>query len=466
MNNANKYSLVEGGIVNKLFFVALPIMGTQIIQMAYNLTDMFWLGRLSSDAVAASGTVGLFLWLSMAFAMFGRMGAEIGVSQSFGRGDKEKALAYARNAIIIGIAVGAMLGIIFIVFRDLFISFFGIKEAHVRENAKDYLAIACIGFPFFFLTTAVTGIFNGSGNSRVSLVINGVGLVINMTLDPLMIFTFNMGIRGAAIATITAQMATSVVALIALLKFKSRPFEKVKISFRFDGIIVRQIFKWVTPIFVESFLFTFLTMITSAFVASYGSGAMAASRVGSQIESLAWLITIGFGSALTAFVGQNFGAGKWSRIHSSFKVSSLMMLSWGIITGFIFYSVGRILFTVFLPNDPEVVNIGAGYLRILAFCQIPGCLEGVASGSFKGRGKTLPPSIASASSNVLRAILAYILSNFTSLGLTGIWVAIAISAGIRGSWMFIWYFINSRKMPKDDESTPPAGRTDSFAQPV
>ena len=450
MNKAEKYSLVEGGIVNKLFFVALPIMGTQIIQMAYNLTDMFWLGRLSSDAVAASGTVGLFLWLSMAFTMFGRMGAEIGVSQNFGRGDKEKALAFARNAMVIGVAVGAVLAVIFILCRGLFIGFFGIKEAHVAQDAKDYLAIVSMGFPFVFFTAAVTGIFNGSGNSRVSLIINGVGLIINMSLDPLMIFTLDMGIKGAAYATALAQVSTSFVAGIALIKFKSRPFERVRMSLQLDKAIVKQILKWVLPIFTESFLFTFLTMITSSFVASYSSVAMAASRVGSQIESLAWLITVGFASALTAFVGQNFGAGKWSRIRSGFKISSLMMAMWGIITGLIFFFFGRTLFSIFIPNDPNVVNIGAEYLRILALCQIPGCLEGVASGSFKGRGKTLPPSIASASSNTTRVILAYILSNFTPLGLTGIWIAITISAALRGSWIFIWYLIDSRKTPKTD----------------
>jgi len=104
--STDKYNLVEGSIVNKLFFVAAPIVITQLFQMAYNLTDMFWLGRLSSDAVAASGTAGLFIWLSYAFFLFGRMGAEIGVSQNLGRGDKETARRFAQNAVIIGVALG------------------------------------------------------------------------------------------------------------------------------------------------------------------------------------------------------------------------------------------------------------------------------------------------------------------------------------------------------------------------
>jgi len=132
MLKKDKYNLVEGNIVSKLFFVASPIVVTQIFQMAYNLTDMFWLGRLSSDAVAASGTAGLFLWLSLALFLFGRMGAEIGVSQNLGRGDKETARSFAQNSIIVAIVLGVFITAIFIVFYKPLIGFFGIQEAHVK----------------------------------------------------------------------------------------------------------------------------------------------------------------------------------------------------------------------------------------------------------------------------------------------------------------------------------------------
>ncbi|MCL2126169.1 MAG: MATE family efflux transporter, partial [Oscillospiraceae bacterium] len=131
MDKSEKYSLVEGSIVGRLFFIALPLIGTQVIQMAYNLTDMFWLGRLSSDAVAASGTVGLFLWLSMAFMMFGRMGAEIGVSQNLGRGDKEKAREFAHTAIFIAVVLGVALAMVYGFGRKPLVGFFGIREANV-----------------------------------------------------------------------------------------------------------------------------------------------------------------------------------------------------------------------------------------------------------------------------------------------------------------------------------------------
>ena len=449
-DNAKKYSLVEGGIVNKLIFIAAPLIATQFFQMAYNLTDMFWLGRLSSDAVAASGTVGLFLWMSMAFLFFGRMGAEIGVSQSFGKGDKEKALAFAQNAIFISVIIGILLALAFISGRFPLIAFFGIPEAHVEKDARDYLAIVSISMPMAFLTAAISGIFNGAGNSRTSLLINGVGFMTNMALDPLLIFTFGLGIRGAGIATIIAHSVAACLALFMLKKYKTRPFEKFSYFCRPDKAIIRQIFKWVTPMSVESFFFTCLTMIVAAMIASFGASAMAASRVSSQVESLTWLIAGGYASAMTAFTGQNFGAGKWTRIRKGFRVSTAIMACWGLIVSMLLYFGANVLMRLFIPDDEQVVRIGAECMRILASVQIMTCIECVASGTFRGQGKTIPPSISSVSSNAFRVVLAYVLTHHTGLGLTGIWIALATGAGFRGLVIYIWYLFYSRKLPKAD----------------
>jgi len=445
MDNANKYNLVEGGIVNKLFMIAAPLIVTQFFQMAYNLTDMFWLGRLSSDAVAASGTVGLFLWLSLAFLIYGRMGAEIGVSQSLGKGDKTRALVFAQNSLFIGVTLGAALAIVFVLGRETFVGLFGIREAHVEKDAIDYLAIVSFSFPMAFTTAAVTGIFNGVGNSRISLVINGVGFMLNMVLDPLLIFTAGLGIRGAGIATVLAHSAAACLALVILKKYKNRPFDKIKFIRLPDWKLIKQVFRWILPISVESFLFTMFSMPIAAIVASYGSSAMAAARVCSQVESLAWLIAGGYASALTSFTGQNFGARKHLRIQKGFKFSSAIMAGWGLTISLVLYFGGGTLIGIFIPNDQEVINIGIEYIRFLAICQVPGCLEGVAAGAFRGQGKTIPPSIASISSNALRVTAAYVLTRFTGVGLAGVWIAVSFGAGLRGLWIYTWYLIYSRR---------------------
>ncbi|GHU17255.1 hypothetical protein FACS1894163_07940 [Spirochaetia bacterium] len=127
--------------------------------------------------------------------------------------------------------------------------------------------------------------------------------------------------------------------------------------------------KWAIPIALEAFLFCFLSMLTSRIEASFGAHAMATSKVGAQIESLSWLIGGGFGSALVAFIGQNYGAGKWDRIKRGVRVSALAMSAWGIFVTLLLWFAGGFLFSLFLP-EPELAALGTRYLRILAFCRV------------------------------------------------------------------------------------------------
>ena len=150
-----KYDLTSGSILKKLLLVAVPIMGTQLMQMAYNLVDIAYLGRVGSEAVAASSTAGFYLWLSNAFLMLGRMGAEIGVSQSLGANDPEGAKRYARGAIWMAVILGTLFGLTMILFRAPLIGFFRLKEAIVVAKAREYLVITSLAMPCAFLSAAV-----------------------------------------------------------------------------------------------------------------------------------------------------------------------------------------------------------------------------------------------------------------------------------------------------------------------
>lgn len=442
-----KYDLTQGGILNKLLLISLPIMGTQFIQMSYNLVDMFLLGRVGSDAVAAAGTAGMYLWLSNGFLMIGRMGAEIGVAQNMGKGDIPAARKFSRNSLFLSVILGVLFAILCLCFANPLIGFFRIQEAHVASEAIHYLRITSLAVPFVFVSGAIAGTFNGSGNSRVPFLINSTGLFLNILLDPLFIFGFGMGVSGAATATVIAQTFVCILSIWALLRKKDRPFASFHFFRKPEKKRISQILKWSIPVGVENILFAFFTMFISRLVAQYGAGAIAVYRVGSQIESLTWLICVGFSTAVTAFVGQNYGAGNWQRIRGGTRISFSMITLWGVFVTLVLLFFGAILFRLFLPEE-GLVEIGKNYLQILAVCQVLACWEAVAAGSFRGLGKTVPPFIVSTVTNGLRIPLAYLLS--ASLGLNGIWWAITIGAGCRGLWIFMWYLAKLRRANADE----------------
>ena len=154
------------------------------MQMTYNLTDMFWLGRMKDSviAVASSGLAGLFMWFGMALLIIGRMGAEIGTSQNIGRRDMETAKAYGQNAARLSLILGIIYGSILLVFARPLVIMLQVKEPKVIANASSYLRIISAGIPITYLSAAITGSFNGSGNSRLGFIANGAGLLVNMIL--------------------------------------------------------------------------------------------------------------------------------------------------------------------------------------------------------------------------------------------------------------------------------------------
>jgi Na+-driven multidrug efflux pump len=230
--------------------------------------------------------------------------------------------------------------------------------------------------------------------------------------------------------------------IIALKGSKNRPFKEFHIFSMLDGKIIKTIFKLAVPIALESLAFCLLTMFSQRIEARFGAAAFATGRIGAQIESLTWLIGGGFSSALVAFVGQNYGAGKTERINRGVKFSLMLMGAWGIIIVIFFLVLGKYIFYIFLP-DPEIVGLGKYYLWIVSAAQIPMNLEAVWSGTFKGKGKTIPPSLVSIVANIAKPVLALLLSR-TTLGVYGVWVAIAAGDALRGLGLFIWYEVSNR----------------------
>ena len=224
--------LTEGPILRQLFMLAMPIMATSFIQMAYSLTDMAWVGRLGSEAIAAVGSVGLLIWMTTSLSLLNKVGSEVSVGQAIGMRDETAARSFATHNLTLSLIISIAWAIILFSFAPIIIRFYELEE-HIASDAVNYLRIVSTAFPFVFMSGAFTGIFNASGRSKIPFTINGIGLVINMILDPLFIFIFDWKTNGAALATWLAQACVFGL-FVYQLKFKKilwddfRFFSKLK----------------------------------------------------------------------------------------------------------------------------------------------------------------------------------------------------------------------------------------------
>ena len=443
-----KSNLTEGNILKKLVILALPIMGTSLIQMAYNLTDMIWVGVLGSRAVTAIGTAGFYTWLAFAFIIIPKIGAEVGVAQSVGRKDINETKSYIRHSIQMNVVLAVLYGAAMLLFRKQLIAFFNIQGEDIIGMALSYLVIVSAGMIFFFLPPVLTAIFNGHGYSRTPFIINTVGLTVNIMLDPLLILGVGpfpqMGVAGAAFATIFAQFVVSMLFIIVIRK-KTDFFVGVNFLQKPDWTHIGKIVRFGIPVALQSGAFTVIAMIIARILSRWGSTPIAVQSVGAQIESISWMTAGGVQTALSAFVGQNYGAKKWDRIYKGYFTALGIIAAIGMITSSLLIFFPEQIFSIFI-REQEVIKEGIVYLRILGVSQLFMCIEITTAGAFNGIGKTVPPSIVGIVFNAMRIPGALLLS--VALGLNGVWWSISLSSVLKGIILTSWFILLLRSHPE------------------
>ena len=435
-------NLTEGPILRQLFMLAMPIMATSFIQMAYSLTDMAWVGRIGSEAIAAVGSVGLLIWMTTSLALLNKVGSEVSVGQAIGMKDESAAHNFATHNLTLSLIISAVWAIILFSFAPIIIRFYELEE-HIAFDAIKYLRIVSTAFPFVFMSGAFTGIFNASGRSKIPFTINGIGLIINMILDPLFIFVFDWKTDGAAFATWLAQACVFGL-FVYQLKFKKILWDDFRFFSKLKRIYTIKIFKIGFPVATLNVLFAFANMFLGRTASTVGGhiGLMAMTTSG-QIEALTWNTSQGFSTALSAFVAQNYAAKKISRVLKAFKSTLLMTLIFGLFCSFLFIFWGNNIFAIFVP-EKEAYEAGGLALRIDGYSQLFMMLEIVIQGVFYGMGRTIPPAIISISCNYLRIPMALLFVSF-GWGLSGIWWTICLTSIIKGIIILIWFLAIKKK---------------------
>ncbi|MFR7592095.1 MAG: MATE family efflux transporter [Longibaculum sp.] len=445
-----KINLLEGPIFSTLMKLALPIMGTSLIQMAYNLIDMIWIGRIGTSAVAAVGSAGMYMWLSNGVSTLVKMGGQVCVGQSIGSHKKEEAGQYATSTFQLGIILGVIYGIITLLFYRQMIGFFHLTSTEVIEQAQIYLLLTCGFVVVNFLNQIFTSLMTAIGDSHHPFIATTIGLIINIVLDPLFIFTFDLGVMGAAIATVIAQ----VIVLIFMIYYAKKDhilFDELCMTKMCPKNIYVRIVKIGLPTGIQSMCFTFISMVIARFIAGYGDVAIAVQKVGSQIESISWMSAEGFGNALNAFVAQNYGAHNMDRVKKGTYSALKTCIGWGIFTTLVLLIFPQLIFQIFI-TEKDVIPLGVDYLQILAFSQLFMCIESTLAGALNGLGKTSIPSFVSITLTAARIPLVMILSS-TFLALNGIWWAISISSIAKGIVIGLCFIVVMKKMKKPVEQS-------------
>lgn len=428
-------NLTKGPILKTLTKLAIPIMASSFLATLYNITDMAWIGLLGSKAVAGVGVGGMFTWLSQGLASMARMGGQVQVAQCIGRGEKETAHRYAQAAIQLATIMGLAYAVLVLVFVHPLVGFFQLQDAESLAAALSYTKIACGLIVFSFLTVTLTGIYTAQGDSRTPFLANLIGLVTNMVLDPVLILGpgpfRKLGVSGAAIATVTAQAIVMTILILGIiLQKKENVLRGIQLFARIPMEYLKGICRIGIPTAIQGMVYCGISMVLTRMVSGFGAEAIATQRVGGQIESISWNTADGFGAALNAFIGQNYGAGRMDRVKKGYRASLWTVGLWGLLITLLFVFEPDAIAKIFF-HEPKAIAIAVSYLVIIGFSEAFMCVELMTVGALSGLGKTHLCSVISITLTSARIPLA-ILFGGTSLGLDGIWWALASTSMIKG----------------------------------
>ncbi|CAM4039908.1 MATE family efflux transporter [Mesobacillus zeae] len=436
------YNLTKGPITPTLMKLTLPIIATNFISTTYGLVDMIWVGKLGSGPVAAVGTASFFVNIGAALFTIISIGTGVKVAHSMGAGKEEKAKELINNGFLMSVLLAILYMIFILLAKNLLIGYFELGSKEIEQMAIQFLVISMIGTIFTFFNTLFSIVLNSMGSSGKPFRVYTVGFLINMILDPLLIFGVGdlngLGVLGAALATLTANI---IVTVLFFMHTRNLHMFSKQITFKISQM--KEVLWMGLPITVQRITFTVISIIVAKIIVQWGPDAIAVQRVGVQIESISYMTIGGLQGAVAAFIGQNYGAKRPDRIKTGYLKALLITSIFGVMISILFILVPQQIFSFFL-SDKASLQLGADYMRIIGFSQLFMCLELMTVGAFNGIGKTHIPPIFSIIFTALRIPLALMLSG--TFELNGVWMSIALSSVIKGIVLVCWFMWYLRKM--------------------
>ncbi len=434
-------NITSGPIIKTIFTLSIPVVLNMFMEFALTTTDYFWVGKLGPTAQDAVTTAMVVIWTVFGFISIITVGVTALVSRHIGAKDTDRASHYIKQGLSLSVLIGASFSFIGYMMTPFMLKFMGTSDA-TMIHAVPYLRMTfAISILFFILDTIYAG-FRASGDTKTPTIIGISTIIINMILDPILIFGWGpipaFGVPGAAVATGISVLFGASWAFY--LMQKGGLGYKVENIFRTPPVIkdILKIMKIGLPISSQQIVFVIVYWFLIRIVHEYGEEAAAAMGIGNRMESFCYMTCFGFSIAASTMVGQNLGAKKADRAAKCAWGATGVAIGITFVMSVCFIVFPKYIATIF-TDDPKVLSIAIDYLIILGLSQITMATEIVLEGAFSGAGDTVPPMVVSIPGTLLRIPLAYYLCFTLGLGINGVWWTLTITTTVRAIVLALWF---------------------------
>lgn len=386
--------ILNGPMWDKILRYALPVAATGILGQLFNASDIAIVGNFAEGdtvaAVAAVGANGPVIGLLLNIFIGIALGANVVIANAIGRGDKETVSRAVHTSIVAAVLGGIIVGLLGQLLAEPVLSMLQVPE-DVFPLALKYMRIYLLGLPVIFLYNFEAAIFRSAGDTKTPLVALALSGVLNVILNLFFVVVLNKTVDGVAIATVLANVVSSVVLLRRLLR--SELFIHVEFkNLRIDWKILWRILKIGVPAGIQGAVFSLSNIVVQSAINSLGKVTMAASSAAFNVEIMAYYILNSFGQACTTFVGQNYGAGQIDRCRKALKLCLIESVIATACAVCIALLSGKYLIALF-NNDPEVIRLGMVRLKFIFMSYIFSTIYECMSGYMRGFGISLTPAL-------------------------------------------------------------------------
>ncbi|NQU40068.1 MAG: MATE family efflux transporter [Lentisphaerae bacterium] len=442
MKDGAQNDLTEGRLGVGLFRLAGPMLLSSVLQNIQSLIDLFWVGRLGSSSVAAMALSGTILMMIFPLVMGMSAGTVALISRRVGEQDYEQASDTAGQSLGLALVLGLVAGVIGFFLAQQLCLLLG-ASPDVAALATEYLQVSFLGcFTVFVLFIGGHSIFQAAGNTVIPMLVMVLANVLNLILDPILIFGMwgapALGIRGAALATVAAQAVAAIVAVSLLGSglghihiHPRRLLPKLH--------IVLAILRIGLPGSAQMLARSLMALVLMHIVASCGTAAMAGYGIGLRFQMIILMPSFALANAAATIVGQNLGAQRPDRAHRGAWLAALWAVALMLVMGAVLIGCGPGLVRVF-DDSPEVVAVGGRFLRITTGFFVFAALAIVLSRALMGAGDTVSPMICTFIALWgIQVPLAVGLSRILDPATDGIWWAVAVALTIHGFLVTAWF---------------------------
>lgn len=439
---ATTNSLTEGSIARGVLRLAGPMLASALLQNLQSMIDLFWVGRLGSDAVAALAISGTLLMMLFPVIMGVATGTVALVSRAVGAGCPDEAADVAGQSMLLALGFGVVAGMVGVLLAESLCRMLG-ADAQVLPLATAYLRVSFFGAFTVFLLFVGNSALQGAGNTVVPMCAMGLANLLNLVLDPVLIFGLfglpRMGVRGAALATVLAQAAAVLVVTAVLCSGRVASMHVPLSAWRIRSRLAWRLLRIGVPSTGQMLSRSLMSLVLMRIVAETGTVAVAAYGIGMRFHMLALMPAFVLGNAVATMVGQNLGAGRPGRAHRAAWIATIMDVALMVLIAVVLCVAARSLIAAF-DRNPEVVAVGVSYLRIVSPFYVFTALAIVLGRALMGAGDTVGPMVCTIIGLWgVQVPLALFLARVMDSATQGVWWSIAAAVTVHGLLITFWF---------------------------